>query len=181
MLKDLQLYKATKDIYQPKPLAVFKISNSDITEKGIKFTAQLSEEFEILFVQGKITFSTEQEPPILGRVFIEAKSFRTPYDIKWTWGLLHQDIAAIEAHRHGRDLQVSFSLDGIYKETGGEIFSFFGSNFTNIPLSEWKKVLYKYTMANNIAIQVPPSLFNDQSWSVATDKLKNVNQHLYRG
>ena len=90
-------------------------------------------------------------------------------------------IAAIEARRQGRDLQVSFSVEGIYKETEGEIFSFFGSNLTNIPLSEWEKVLHKYTMANNIAIQVPPSLFNDQSWSIATDKLKNVNQLLYRG
>jgi len=181
MLNEIQLYKASTNIILPEPLGVFKISSPYITEKGIKFTAQLSGKIEILFIQGQMTSSTEQVPPIFGHVFIEAKSFRTPYNIEWTWGLLAQDISAIEAHRRENELQVCFSLNGIYKENEREIYSFFGSSLTTIALSEWYKVLDKYTIAHNAAIQVPQSLFNDQSWSTAADKLKNVNHLLWRG
>lgn len=180
MLKEIQLLKSSKNIFPVETLAEFKILNQYITDKGIKFTSQISKEIEILFIQGHITAAMEQVPPIFGHVFIEAKSFRNPYNIEWTWGLLAQDISAIEAYRQGRELQVSFSLNGIYKDDGG-IASFVGSSLTTIATSEWYKVLDKYTLAHNAAIQVPPSLFSDTSWSIAADKLKHVNQLLWRG
>lgn len=180
MLNEIPLFKVSKNIFPTELLGVFKISNSYITEKGIKFTAQLPKEIEILFIQGQITASSEQVPPIFGHVFIEAKSFQNSYNIEWTWGLLAQDIAAIEAYRQDRELQVSFSLNGVYENARG-VSSFYGSSLTTIALSEWYKVLDKYTIAYNAAIQVPPSLFNDHSWSIATEKLKNVNHLLWRG
>lgn len=53
MLSEIQLYKLLKNKNIPEPLAVFKILNHNITEKGIKFTAQISNEIEILFVRDK--------------------------------------------------------------------------------------------------------------------------------
>ena len=179
MLKKVPLYQISNNIPLDQ-LAVFEITNHYITQNGIKFTAQLSKEIEILFIQGQITASMEQVPPIFGHVFIDPKSFRSPFNIEWTWGLLAHEISALEAHRRGNDLQVNLNLNGIYRDTGG-IASFFGNSLTAIPLSEWSKVLDKYAITNNAAIQVPQSLFNDNSWLIAADKLKDVNHLLYRG
>lgn len=182
MLNGIQLYKFQNNDFLPKLLTEFKISNHYITDKGIEFTSQLSKKIQILAIQGQITASTTPKvPPVFGTVFIDPNSFRNPLDVKWNWGLLAQDISALEAHRQGRDLQICFSLHGICQENDGCITSFFGDGFTTIPLTEWEKVLEKYTMANNKAIQVPPSLFIDHSWAAATEKMKNVNQLLNRG
>lgn len=120
-------------------------------------------------------------PRFSGTMLIEPISFRIYTDIRWFWGLSIQDIFAIEAHRRGNDLQVALSLRGIYQDDDGNIFHFFGRGSSTIAASEWNKVLEKYTMANNHAIPVPPSLFNDQSWSSAVDRLKSARELLSRG